>query len=132
MDKKFAITGLIYASLGMILGIYMAATHNHSQRVTHAHIMLLGFVVTFVYAVCHKLWLNNTNPNLARIQFYCHQLGSLTLLSGLYFLYGTIVPPAKLEPLLSVGSLATLLALLIMIFLLIRSPSFTSDISANT
>lgn len=132
MDRKFAITGLIYASLGMILGVYMAATHNHVQHVTHAHIMLLGFVVTFVYAVCHKLWLHDLYPKLARVQFYCHQFGSLLLLSGLYLLYGAIVPPEKLEPLLSVGSLASLLALLIMVFLLIRASALKAGISANT
>tara|TARA_R100000656_G_scaffold121947_1_gene97235 strand:+ start:1393 stop:1782 length:390 start_codon:yes stop_codon:yes gene_type:complete len=127
MDRKFAITGLIYALLGMILGIHMAATHNHGQLVTHAHIMLLGFVVTFIYALCHKLWLGNRHPKLAQVQFYCHQLGLLLMLSGLYLLYGKIAPPEKLEPLLSLGSLAALVALIVMIFLFVRSAPTAVD-----
>jgi uncharacterized membrane protein HdeD (DUF308 family) len=123
MDRKFAIAGLGYALLGMFLGIYMAATHNHIQMVTHAHIMLLGFVVTFVYAVCHKLWLSHESQRLARFQFYCHQLGILSMLSGLFLLYGNFASAEKLEPLLSIGSLAVLVALMLMFYLFISSPS---------
>ena len=46
MDRKYVLTGLGYALLGLLLGIHMAATKNHGQLVTHAHIMLLGFVVS--------------------------------------------------------------------------------------
>ena len=42
MDRKFVISALCYAMLGMLLGIYMAATQDHGQFVTHAHIMLVG------------------------------------------------------------------------------------------
>ena len=121
MDRKFAITGLIYAVLGMLLGIVMAATHNHSQLVTHAHIMLLGFVVTFIYALCHKLWLTNGHGILARVQFYLHQVGVLAMLSGLFLLYGKFASGEQLEPLLSGGSLLVLVALIAMVYLFIRS-----------
>ena len=73
MDRKFVISALCYAMLGMLLGIYMAATQDHGQFVTHAHIMLVGFVVSFIYALCHKLWLDGPNRRLAQIQFYLHQ-----------------------------------------------------------
>ena len=63
MDRKFVLTGLGYAILGLLLGIYMAASKNHGQLVAHAHIILVGFVVSFVYGVCHKLgWA--TTPQL--------------------------------------------------------------------
>lgn len=65
MDRKFVITALIYALLGLLLGIHMAATQNHGWLVTHAHIMLIGFVVSFIYGLCHKLWLDNDSGRLA-------------------------------------------------------------------
>ena len=48
MDRKFVISALCYALLGMVLGIHMAASKDHGQFVTHAHIMLVGFVVSFI------------------------------------------------------------------------------------
>ena len=86
MDRKFVATGLGFGILGLLLGIYMAASHNHGQLVTHAHIMLVGFVVSFVYGVCHKLWLGNNESGLARIQFYLHVVGAIGLTIGLFLL----------------------------------------------
>jgi undecaprenyl pyrophosphate phosphatase UppP len=88
MDRKFIMAALGYAVIGMVLGIYMAASKNHGQFVTHAHIMLLGFVVSFIYGLCHKLWLNNTTSKLAVVQFYIHQAAALILVGGLFMLYG--------------------------------------------
>ena len=59
MDRKYILTAFGYAILGLALGIYMAASKNHGQHVTHAHIMLIGFLLSFIYGLCHKLWLNN-------------------------------------------------------------------------
>jgi len=72
MDKKFVITAFVYAIVGMSHGIFMAASKNHIQFVTHAHILLAGFVVSFIYALTHKLWLDNSQGALAKVQFYIH------------------------------------------------------------
>lgn len=42
MERKFVLTGLGYAILGLVLGLFMAASKNHQQLVTHAYIMLIG------------------------------------------------------------------------------------------
>jgi len=47
-DKKYVVWALSYAAVGLVLGIYMAATHNHAELVTHAHILLIGFVVSLI------------------------------------------------------------------------------------
>ena len=99
----------------------MAASNNHGQLVTHAHIMLLGFVVSFVYGVCHKLWLNNSTSKLAMVQFYIHQLGTLFLLTGLFLLYGQFVDAEAIEPVLSIASVVVLVGLILMKILFIRS-----------
>jgi drug/metabolite transporter (DMT)-like permease len=121
MDRKFILTGFGYAIIGLALGIYMAASKNHGQLVTHAHIMLLGFVVSFVYGVCHKLWLGNLKSGLASIQFYLHQTGTLFLAAGLFLLYGNFVGPEKLEPVLSVSSIIVLIALILMKIMMVKN-----------
>ena len=82
MDRKYLLTALGYAALGMILGIVMAASHNHIQHVTHAHILLVGFVVSFVYAVCYRVWLPEVTGTLVTVQFIAHQLGTLGMVTG--------------------------------------------------
>jgi hypothetical protein len=99
----------------------MAATHNHGQLVTHAHIMLLGFVVSFAYGVCHKLWLNNATSKLAVIQYYTHHVGTFFLLLGLFLFYGKFVAMETIEPVLSIGSIVVLIGMIMMKVLVIKS-----------
>ncbi|WP_416306145.1 TonB-dependent receptor [Neptunicella sp. SCSIO 80796] len=121
MDRKFVTTALGYAILGLLLGIFMAMSHNHSQLVTHAHILLIGFVVSFVYAVCHKLWLTGLVSKLVRIQYYAHQIGTLLLVVGLFLMYGGLVAEAILGPILGIGSLLVLSGMIMMKVMFIRS-----------
>lgn len=120
MDRKFIITALIYAIVGMLIGIHMAATHNHLQHVTHAHILLVGFVVSFIYALCHKLWLNADGTMLAKVQFWIHQVGVLAMVIGLYLLYSHKFDAAKVEPVLAISSILVLIALILMLVMVLK------------
>lgn len=122
MDRKFAMTGLAYALVGLALGIYMAASNNHGQLVTHAHIMLLGFVVSFVYGLCHRLWLGNDTSRTAVIQYYVHQFGSAFLFIGLFLLYGGFLEAEVLEPVLALASMVVFVGMLLMVILFVRAP----------
>lgn len=120
-DKKQVLFALCYALAGMGLGIYMAASHNHGQHVTHAHILLVGFITSMVYGVVYKLWLQAAKPALAWLQFIAHQAGVLAMSSGLFLLYGGFVPPATLEPLLAFSSVAVLLGAATMCFMVFHA-----------
>ncbi len=122
MDRKFVMTAFGYAILGLMLGIYMAASKNHGEFVTHAHIMLLGFVVSFIYALCHKLWLNNSTSTLAVVQFYIHLVASFVLFVGLFLLYGNLVVMEKIDPVLAIASIAAFIGLILMFVMLVKSP----------
>ena len=121
MDKKFVVSALGYAIVGLLLGIYMASSKNHLQLVTHAHIMLLGFVVSFIYGVCHKLWLPNVSRKLTNIQFYIHQIGTFVLLVCLFLLYAGWVPEPVLGPILGVASMLVLVGMILMKVMIIKS-----------
>jgi putative solute:sodium symporter small subunit len=121
MDRKYIMTSFGYAIIGLVLGIYMAASKNHSHMVTHAHIMLVGFVVSFVYALCFKLWLNNSQSTLAKAQFYFHQIGSFGLLVSLFLLYGNYISLEILDPILAVASIAILISMILMKVLFIKT-----------
>ena len=120
LDRKYLVWALAYVAAGMALGIYMAASHNHAQHVTHAHILLVGFVVSFIYAVIHKLWLGEQTSLLARVQLVVHQAGALTMFSGLFLLYGGIVAEAHIEPVLAPSTIVVFIAALLMIVMVLR------------
>lgn len=120
-DRKYLVWALCYAAFGMGLGIFMAASHDHSQHVTHAHILLVGFVASLVYGVIHKLWLGPARTRLGGLQFVTHHAGAITMFTGLLLLYGNIVPEADIEPVLALASMAVLAGMLLMLFMVLRS-----------
>ena len=121
MDKKFVVTGLCYAILGMALGIFMAASKDHGHMVTHAHIMLIGFVVSFIYGLCHKLWLKNMTSKLATAQFFIHQIGAIGIVIGLFLLYGRYIAEETIDPVLALSSITVFTGMVLMMVLFIKS-----------
>ena len=120
-DRKYLVWALSYVAVGMGLGIFMAASHNHAQHVTHAHILLVGFVVSLTYAVIHKLWLGENPPRLAKTQFIVHQAGAVIMSFGLFLLFGNIVPEAQLDPVLAASSITVFTAALLMIIMVVKA-----------
>lgn len=121
-DRKFLLCAFAYAIAGMCMGIYMAATKDHALFVAHAHILLVGFVVSFIYALVHKLWLAGSSPRLANVQFYLHQLATVVLSGGLVLLFSGALPEATLAPALGVSAVGVLLAAVLMAWMIQRSP----------
>ena len=125
MDRKFILTSLGYAIVGLALGIFMAASKDHGQLVTHAHIMLIGLVVSFIYGLCHKLWLNNTTSKLAMTQYYIHQVGTFIIVLGLFLYYGKFVTLEKIDPVLAISSITVFIGMVLMKVLFIKSTKNT-------
>lgn len=120
-DRRFLIWALGYAAVGISLGLYMAASQNHGELVAHAHILLIGFVLSLVYGIIHKLWLGKPNRAIANVQFVVHQAAAATVSVGLFLLYGGMAPEATLAPILGVGSVGVLLGMLLMLYMVMRS-----------
>jgi hypothetical protein len=121
LDRRYLVWSLCYAVAGMTLGIYMAASQNHSELVTHAHVLLIGFVVSFLYGLIHKLWLRQPPRALANFQFVLHQAAALTVSVGLFLIYGNYVPAASAEPIPAAGSVGVLLGMLLMLYMVLKS-----------
>jgi hypothetical protein len=87
--------------------------------------MLIGFGVTFIYGVCHKLWLNNSTSKLAVAQFYIHQVGTFILLVGLSLYYGKFVALETIDPVLAVASIIVFVSLVLIKIRFIKSTKTT-------
>ena len=120
-DRKFLVFALAYIVLGMCLGIYMAASHNHGERPTHAHINLIGFVLSLSYGIIHKLWLVNAGKIVAKIQFILHHAGAITIFIGLFLLYGNMVAEDKLDSVLAAGSITVLISAILMFYMVLKA-----------
>ncbi|MCF2949476.1 TonB-dependent receptor [Paraglaciecola aquimarina] len=120
MDRKYVLTALGYALVGLVLGIYMAASKNHGQLVAHAHIMLVGFVVSFIYSVIYKAWLTDQTSKLCVAQYICHQVGALVLVSALFCMYGNYADAAVLGPILGISSILVLIGMILMKIIFIK------------
>lgn len=112
--------GLTFAGLGMVLGIYMAISQNHSEMPAHAHVMLLGFVVSTIYALVYQLWLKATGVRLALVQTALHETGATVLSIGLVLMFGGFATEDSIGPLLGIGSFLALGGVLVMIWQVAR------------
>lgn len=119
--RRHTLFGLLFALAGMALGIAMASSHDHSQHVTHAHLLLLGTVLSLLYASVYRLWLPDQPLLLARVQLVLHQAGTVVLVGALYALYGGLLPESALGPLLGGASIAVLGAAALMLLMFVRS-----------
>ena len=120
LDKKYLVWAMAYVVIGMGLGIYLAASHNHAQYDTHAHLLLVGFLLSFAYASMHKNWLGEQTSKLAKSQFILHQAGTATMCAGLFMMYGGLAPAAQLAPVLGLSSIAVFVAALMMVYMVLK------------
>ena len=118
--RKYLVWALSYAAIGMTLGIYMAASRNHGQLVTHAHVLMVGFVLSLVYGIIHRLWLDAPRRALAATQFVLHQVAAIVLCVGLFLLYGGKAAETTVGPVLGLGALGVLAGMLLMLYMVVR------------
>ncbi|WMW80745.1 hypothetical protein RF679_00355 [Undibacterium cyanobacteriorum] len=121
MDRKFLVAALLYAVAGMCYGIYMAASKDHSLHPAHAHILLLGFVTSFIYGVIHKLWLGVTAGKLATVQFALHNVGTVVMGVALTLLLAQKLPEETLGPILGLSSVLVLISAVLMLVMCLKS-----------
>ena len=62
----------------------------------------------------------NPGRALAKLLFVVHQAGAITISVALLLLYGNLAPASTLEPILGTASADILLAMLLMLYTVIR------------
>ena len=119
-DRKYLVWALAYVAIGMGVGVYMGASQNHVQHVSHAHILLVGTVISFIYGIIHKLWLDQPGKGISRLQFGLHQTASIVMFAGLLLFYGNVFPEPVVGPVLGIASMGVLAAALLMIYMVAK------------
>ena len=108
--RLFFSLALFYAIAGMALGLVMAISQDHTQHVTHAHIMLAGWVSTAIFAFFYHLFPDINKTAAARAHFWLQTVSTIVMLGSLLLLYGG--NPA-VEPGAAIGSIGYVLGVLL-------------------
>ncbi|MFS8051052.1 hypothetical protein [Rhizobium sp. BR 314] len=104
----FFFTATLYFLAGMVWGIVMAVSDDHSLMPAHAHLNLVGGVVSALAGLYYHLVPKAGGHWLAKAHFTFAMLGILTMVPGI-----ALALAGQSEVLAKVGSILTLGAMIL-------------------
>lgn len=120
LSSRFFGSALIYAILGMALGLHMGMSHDHTQMPTHAHIMLVGWVSFAIFGFFYHAFPSAAETRLAHIHFWLAEVSFIVLTAALFLIFGG---STAADPIAGIGSLGLLLSMIL--FTIIAWPTVT-------
>lgn len=101
-SRRWIYAALIYFCLGVSLGLYMGASHDHGLAGVHVHVNLLGWVSLALIGVIYHVFPVAGASRAATVQFWLHNAALPVMMLALAaYLRGN----AAIEPLLAVSSM---------------------------
>lgn len=111
IDGLLLRAAVVYLLAGMLLGMFMGMSDDHSQMPTHAHINVLGWASMALYGVVYRAWPEAAHSPLAPWQFWIANLGTLVLVIGVAGIMAG--HEAAFEPIVISGSILSLIGALL-------------------
>ena len=112
VSRNFLLLGSAFLFVGILMGMYMGGSGNHSLALSHAHINLLGFVLSAVFALTYKAYPVMTEGRLASIYFWLHFVGAVMVNLLVFLLLAQIITEAAMVPIAPLSELLVLLGIL--------------------
>jgi len=103
--------------VGMIIGIFMAASNNHSVYPAHAHLNLIGWVSLFLIGTFYRSHPSLDKSRVAIVQVGIWICGAIILTCGVAAIF---LGRTDLEPIAIAGSLIVLGDMLLFAYLVFR------------
>lgn len=101
---------VLYLVAGVSLGLFMAASHNHTMFPVHAHLNLLGWVSMGIFAMFYRLWPAAAASKLAKAHFWIYVPAHFVQMVALFAMFAG--NPA-LEPVVAIASIVVGIAVLV-------------------
>ena len=98
ISRSFMVMGAVYLVVGILFGMYMGGSGDHSLAPVHAHINLLGFTLMTVFGIGYRLVPGLAEGLLPKVHFWLHQVGVLLLMLGLFLLMSGRVAETTIGP----------------------------------
>lgn len=92
----------VYFAIGVMLGVAMGASGDHSLFAVHAHVNLLGWVSMALFGIIGTVHPSVTEGRAAAVQFWMYNVGVPVMLGALTLRHKGF---ASVEPLIGVASL---------------------------
>lgn len=112
----FMVLAVISVTLGMVWGIQMSASQNHTLSPAHAHLNLLGWVTMSIFAIYYHLVPAAAQGMLAKIHLLVAALGLGIIVPGI-----VMALTQQGAALAKIGSVLSLLSMLIFLAVVITS-----------
>ena len=112
--RLFFTLAIIYVILGIVLGLTMDISKDHGEMVTHAHIMLAGWVTSALIAYFYHLFPATGSKPIATFHFWFQAASTVVMLGSLFLFYGG---NPSVEPGAAVGSIGFALSMLLFAYI---------------
>ena len=112
----FYLVAALSVTFGMIWGIAMAISQDHTLSPAHAHLNLVGWVTMGLFAVFYHCCPDIAQSRLAKVHFGVATLGLWTMVPGI-----ALATLGRGEGLAIAGSLTTLLSMALFAAMVIRA-----------
>jgi cbb3-type cytochrome oxidase subunit 1 len=107
--RRFFASAIIYAILGMTLGLIMGMTQDHSQMPTHAHLLLIGWATFALFGLFYHAFPSAAANALARVHFWLAEVSLVVLVIGLYLIFSGNPGADPVAAVASIGLLASMI-----------------------
>lgn len=110
-------TAIIFLIAGILVGLHMSISQDHTATPAHAHINLLGWVTMSLFGTYLALNPRKAAWGLARIQYYVYTAGVVVMTPSLYLL---VTGRPALEPVVAAASLVVFVGVLLFAVIIFR------------
>ncbi|WP_166360266.1 DUF2871 family protein [Pseudomonas akapageensis] len=104
----------IYFAIGVVLGVAMGASGDHSLFAVHAHVNLLGWVSMALFGLIGTAHPSITEGRVAAAQFWTYNVGVPVMLGALTLRLKGV---SSVEPLIAVASILVGCSVLLFVWL---------------
>jgi peptidoglycan/LPS O-acetylase OafA/YrhL len=101
---------VVFVIVGMIWGIIMAISQDHSAMPAHAHLNLLGWVSLFLFGIYYRLHPSLEGSKIAGVQVSVWIIGTIILVIGVGLVHSG--HPVG-DPIPAIGSIVVLIDMLL-------------------
>lgn len=109
LARRWFLAAISYFVIGISLGVYMGASHNHAMFPVHAHINLLGWASMGLTGLLYRSFPAAAESRLAVWHFWLYQTGVPLMLLAVAAIYSG---NEAADPVAGAGSVVVLVSVL--------------------
>jgi len=112
----FFVIAVLCVTLGMLWGIHMAISGNHTMAPAHAHLNLVGWVTMGLFGVYYTLTPSAAASGLAKVHLAIAVAGVVVMVPGI-----AIVLKGGTEGMAAAGSILTAASMLVFLYTVFKN-----------